>query len=316
MIGGEISQEYLASMLKLHTDAQALSNMVMWYRLLLADYTMIIMLRFFKAFKGQARLAVVTNTIVHASADLFHFGIVFVSAFLTFTFSGMILFGRRMNGFSTFEKAFGTCFAIACGDFDWGALSYENYLTATMWFWSFMVLIFLVMLNMVLAIVMDVYTSVRAEAINGEPIWVSLFDMGKKAKDYQNYLYQKAIDSPDIPPRDVKDSVLYETVRSLGSKVTMQKLQVAHPEMSDAQAERILSEVEAWEKDQTEPGMNMSDALRMIKTINGKVDSLVKKIDYQHSLDPTLNNQETPQQKAQKARRKFKRAIFTALHNG
>merc|ERR1719316_595564 len=104
---------------------QSIADMAMWHTLLVADYTMIIMMRFFKAFKGQARLAVVTNTIVHASTDLFHFVIVFLSAFLTYTFAGTVLFGRRLKGFSSFQKSFGTCFAIACGDFDWTALSRE-----------------------------------------------------------------------------------------------------------------------------------------------------------------------------------------------
>lgn len=102
--GGNINQDYWGSMLKLHIDAEVLSNMGMWFRLLQANYTMIILMRFFKAFKGQARLAIVTNTIVHASSDLFHFVIVFLSAFLTYTFAGTVLFGRRIQGFSTFPE--------------------------------------------------------------------------------------------------------------------------------------------------------------------------------------------------------------------
>eukprot|EP00746_Dinoflagellata_sp_MGD_P064876 gnl/MRDRNA2_/MRDRNA2_27050_c0_seq1.p1 gnl/MRDRNA2_/MRDRNA2_27050_c0~~gnl/MRDRNA2_/MRDRNA2_27050_c0_seq1.p1 ORF type:complete len:1273 (+),score=202.30 gnl/MRDRNA2_/MRDRNA2_27050_c0_seq1:3-3821(+) len=312
----DVDPTYLGQMLKLHKDMQNLANMSMWYRLLLADYTMVIMLRFFKAFKGQARLAVVTNTIVTASTDLVHFAIVFLSAFLTYTFAGMILFGRRIGGFSTFQKSFGTCFAIACGDFDWALLVSEHALTATIWFWSFMILIFLVMLNMVLAIVMDVYTSVRADAINGDPIWINVQDLLEKAKEYPIYLYHKFLNSPDLPPRDVSDVRLVEVLHKIGSKVTIPKLKAQLPDLTDEQCQRIFADVACWEEKKNEEGLTMSDAFKMISTINHKVESLVRKIDFAHSQDPNLKAKEDPQIKARAARNKFKRAIFVALYNG
>merc|ERR1719428_1999059 len=143
---------------------------------------LLVMCRFFKAFKGQPRLAVVTTTIASAGADLFHFGLIFFSVFLTFAFAGTILFGRRLAGFSSFRTAFGTSFAIACGDFDWTNMSAEHYATSSIWFWSFMILIFLIMLNMVLAIVMDVYTKVRATAMEGDPIWVNAAKLLQKIR--------------------------------------------------------------------------------------------------------------------------------------
>merc|ERR1719428_788571 len=145
---------------------------------------LLVMCRFFKAFKGQPRLAVVTTTIASAGSDLFHFGLIFFSVFLTFAFAGTILFGRRMAGFSSFRTAFGTSFAVACGDFDWTNMSAEHYATSSIWFWSFMILIFLIMLNMVLAIVMDVYTKVRATAVEGDPIWKNAAGWIRKVRQF------------------------------------------------------------------------------------------------------------------------------------
>merc|ERR550514_1215019 len=118
------------------------------------------MLRFFKAYSGQPRLAMVTSTLTRAATDLFHFMIVFMTIFLCYSYSGMFLFGRRVEKFSTATYAVQTCFNMVMGDFDWSELSEEHNFTAMMWFWSFMVLVVLVMMNMLLAIVMDVYTEV------------------------------------------------------------------------------------------------------------------------------------------------------------
>merc|ERR1719191_2059322 len=137
-------------MYNMQVEVDNLAFLVMWYRILISDYMLLIMIRLFKAFKGHPRLAVVTNTIYVAGSDLFHFGIVFTSIFLAFAYSGTLLFGRRLSGFSTFSKSCGSCFAIACGEFQWAVMTEEHEITSTLWFWGFMVLIYLVMLNMVL----------------------------------------------------------------------------------------------------------------------------------------------------------------------
>merc|ERR1719473_2089521 len=102
----------------MHRTADNIYVGIMWYRLLLGDYVFFYMLRFFKAFRAQPRLALVTTTIYTAGADLFHFSIVFVSIFGSFAFASVVLFGRRMVEFSSFFRAASTCFAILCGDYD------------------------------------------------------------------------------------------------------------------------------------------------------------------------------------------------------
>merc|ERR1719262_543716 len=76
-----------------------------------------------------------------------------------------------MLEFSSVQKSIGTCFAMLLGDFQWSLLAMEHFMTAAMWFVLFMGLVLLVMLNMILAIVMDVYTEVRAATGAADPMW-------------------------------------------------------------------------------------------------------------------------------------------------
>ena len=77
-------------------------------RLVLATYPMIIIFRLFKAFSAQARLAIVTETLYVTGVDLLHFALVFASIFVTLGISGLVLFGRTMQQFTTFPRALTT----------------------------------------------------------------------------------------------------------------------------------------------------------------------------------------------------------------
>merc|ERR1719321_850565 len=67
------------------------------------------------------------------------------------------------------------------GDFDWDELSRQHRGSAFFWFCSYMVLVYLIMLNMLLAIVMDVYTGVKAKMSSKESdaVWTQTWIMMK-----------------------------------------------------------------------------------------------------------------------------------------
>merc|ERR1719337_132741 len=104
-------------------------------------YTIVIMMRFFKAFLAQPKLAVVTHTIIQSLPDVVHFLIVLMLVFLAYAVSGMFLFGERMIQFSEMGFAIMTCFFIMLGDFDWLELSEEHLITTCAWFFSFMIVV-------------------------------------------------------------------------------------------------------------------------------------------------------------------------------
>merc|ERR1712079_664648 len=124
------------------------------------------MSRFFKAFSAQPRLSLVTQTITKASIDVLHFAVVFLTVFMIYTFSAMILFGQELEEFANFSRSFNTCFRVLLGDFDWERMIHVGRLQATIWFMSFTCLVNLVMLNLLLAIIIDVFTEVKGNIGN------------------------------------------------------------------------------------------------------------------------------------------------------
>merc|ERR1719453_1524741 len=73
----------------------------------------------------------------------------------------MILFGEELVDFANFGRSTNAVFRLMLGDFDWEALYHVGRPHASLWFWSFTWLVNLIMLNMLLAIIMDIYTDVK-----------------------------------------------------------------------------------------------------------------------------------------------------------
>merc|ERR1712046_179079 len=103
----------------------------------------------------------VTKTLAEAATDILHFGIVFMCVFLVYAISAMVLFGQELHNFVRLDRALNTCWRIILGDIEWDDMNDIGRLEAGLWFWTFSMLVFLVMLNMLIALVMDMYTQVK-----------------------------------------------------------------------------------------------------------------------------------------------------------
>jgi len=182
-LGDQNSDEYmprLNSFLRRFEDA-TLANLN--FRYVAAGYPMIIVARLFKAFSAQARLTLVTRTLWDASTDAFHFGIVFACIFLTFAVMGVALFGAEVQEFATIMRSTSACFRALFGDIDRGAMMQVGRAFTALWFWSFFVLVLLVMLNMLLAIIMDAYEKVSQQVQSAETIWEQAYELVRRHRD-------------------------------------------------------------------------------------------------------------------------------------
>merc|ERR1740121_1482053 len=125
----------------------------------------------FKGFEANPRLQLVTDTIMRASSELFHFLVVFSTIFIGFTMTAHILFGDELPQFSTLGRSTDTAFTTLLGDFDWyteWSVADKNFtlprtrILLLVWFWLFEVSVLLILLNMLLAIIMDHYMELVA----------------------------------------------------------------------------------------------------------------------------------------------------------
>jgi len=113
--------------------------------------------------------------------------VVFLSIFCVFAASAQILFGIDQRDFATYMRSMTTVFRIVLGDFDWNELREGGRTQANLWFVVFMGLVHIVMMNMLLAVVMDVYIEVKSSLLSGnaETLWsqsVELFVRWKQVR--------------------------------------------------------------------------------------------------------------------------------------
>lgn len=146
-------------------------------------------LRFLKVFRANAKLNVVLQTILAAGSELLHFLIVFLSLCMAFVLVAHVLFGSQINEYDSFDNSVNTIFLFLLGylfdDVSHDMIDNGGNL-AHIWNVLFMFLMLLVSLNMVLAIIFDVYADVKEQS-NNEPSLLeqisSFWKKGKKKSD-------------------------------------------------------------------------------------------------------------------------------------
>merc|ERR1712039_872302 len=75
-------------------------------------------------------------------------------------------------------------FRIMLGDFNWDELIEVGRPLTSLWFWSFTWLVNLVMLNMLLAMIMDTYTQVKGSmGGDAETLWSQAVEIGTRMLD-------------------------------------------------------------------------------------------------------------------------------------
>lgn len=188
-------------------------NYVRHLRLSVAIYPLIIIIRLFKSFSAQPKLALVTKTLASAFPDLFHFCIVFTSVFVTFVICGIVLFGREVGSFTTWTRACISCFRVMLGDIDWEELSAIGRTEASIWLWLYIIIIVLLMLNMIIAIIMDHYEEVKADSGHAETLVEEAMQMWTRWRGMRNGTY--------VPLEVVLDSVNDEMRRTKMARLKM-----------------------------------------------------------------------------------------------
>ena len=131
------------------------------YFLLIFLYNILMMLRFFKGFRGQPVIAVLLDTFTNAFYDLLHFMFIFTVVFLSFAFGAHAVYGTSLEEYSTLLKSIESQFGILFGSFDFYAM-YEIAPVITMFFfWGYIIMVPFILLNMLVSIVIDNYLIIR-----------------------------------------------------------------------------------------------------------------------------------------------------------
>jgi len=229
------SSECTAHFDAMFDEVEETGKFIVKLRIFGAILPMVIMLRMFKAFSSQPRLALVTETLRKAWTSLSHYLIVFVAIFGSYAAMGVAFFGTQSALFTTLDRAVSTLFLMMLGGFDFHAMEAIGRGYAFFFFFSFMFLIVLIMLSMLIAIIMDVYVEVKAISKSSESLFLEAKNTVRRG--IQNWQKKRISLHKITPVLCVDDNKLLRMEHLLDSSNIYYV-----PGLSEAQAQRLLSE--------------------------------------------------------------------------
>eukprot|EP00949_MAST-11_sp_MAST-11-sp1_P002783 g2783.t1 len=159
-------------------DARALANWQFNYLMVNGTSVIIMLFRTLNMFDFQPRVGLVTRTLERAAGDLFHFIVVFLLVIFGYSVVGYLNFGHSIEAFSTMSSSVVTCFEILLGEIGVNEeLREKQTISRVLWFWSYILLAFFILINILLAIIIDAYVEVKKEAERATPLPKELWQL-------------------------------------------------------------------------------------------------------------------------------------------
>jgi len=124
---------------------------------------LIAVLKVFKYLQISTTLNSLWRTIVFAFNDILNFMVFFIVVMFMFSITGIVLFGSVHRDWCGVNIALSTLFRIILGQIDFQGIAEINYWASFVYFFMFIILVFLILLNMFLAIINNAYSHIMAE---------------------------------------------------------------------------------------------------------------------------------------------------------
>jgi len=197
LVRGKAMQD-LGSMLN---DIQKCGDILAFYMTLSGINIILMISRSLKLMDFQPRLGIVTKTLARASSDILHFMVVFGVVFMGYVMMGTLVFGYKIKEFSSLSRSLRTCFETLLGEIGWNEQLYDlddqlEYMAGFAYFWSYQILVFMILLNFLLAIIVDAYGEIKEESHDHVSVHQEVIPMIQekwKTLTKSKYFYRKHI---------------------------------------------------------------------------------------------------------------------------
>ena len=126
-------------------------------------------LKFLQLLSFNRHIAVLGHTISRAAKGLLPLGLEALLIVFAFNIFGYVVFGSKVEGFSTFITTFETTMAMILGKAYFRDLSHAERTLGPFFFASFVITMQFFMLNMFMAVIMDTYSDVNSEIDGSSP---------------------------------------------------------------------------------------------------------------------------------------------------
>ena len=131
------------------SNIMALTAILMWLKLL-------------RYLQLSARLSQLTQTIARAAIDMGNFMLIFLVVYTAYAQAFFMAFGMDVEAFSSYSNSFSQLFLIILGEFDFDAMKDANPDMAPLLFFSFVIFVFFILVNMFIAILGEAHKQIMS----------------------------------------------------------------------------------------------------------------------------------------------------------
>ncbi|KAH8262915.1 hypothetical protein KR044_002021 [Drosophila immigrans] len=160
----------LISWAKTSESYQSLDTLCFWntiYVDMMAILAFLVWIKIFKFISFNKTLVQFTTTLKRCAKDLAGFSLMFAIVFLAYAQLGLLLFGTKHPDFRNFITSILTMIRMILGDFQYNLIEQANRVLGPIYFLTYILLVFFILLNMFLAIIMETYNTVKSEITQG-----------------------------------------------------------------------------------------------------------------------------------------------------
>ncbi|XP_011194256.2 polycystic kidney disease 2-like 2 protein [Zeugodacus cucurbitae] len=162
---------YLKSATAAPTEYHSL-DVICWlnshYMNLIAIMAFLVWIKIFQIFTFNKTSIQLNATFVRCYRDLLSFVLIFLIIFLSYAMLGMLLFGHAHEDFFVFPIAFWSVMRMVLADFDYVGVEQANPVLAPIYFFSFIIIVYFILINMFLAIIYDTFRDIKKYEIPPE----------------------------------------------------------------------------------------------------------------------------------------------------
>jgi len=153
--------------LKFQDDIQSASDALAQYTAISSVCVLLFIMRVLKSFDFQPRMGLVTKTLYTALPDLAHFSFLFFVVFFGYSLVGYLLFGHHFGEMASPGRALVFLyFQLVAYDPEqfWIEMTHAApWWAFHLYLWTFLLIVFFILVNILLAILIDAYALVKAD---------------------------------------------------------------------------------------------------------------------------------------------------------
>ncbi|KAL4106204.1 hypothetical protein PRIC1_004258 [Phytophthora ramorum] len=306
----DVMAESLASII---SSLEHIGRLTTVLRILATVTILFLGIRILDTFRFNPRLNVLSHTISSSLHKFASFLVVFMIVVVTFALSGHFIFGDRADEFSSIKASLESCINILFGNFDYSAIEGLIVPVSIIYYWGYLIVSNLILLNMMLAIVLDTYEEVSEEAYNDKTIT----SMGRMVRIATYDMLLWLCDVPSRGCRQKRHRLSRWQTDELDSRDLLRREVVFRGRIRPDVLEAVLEALEhvAGEKEQTKTPLILTSLKLQSLFFSAHVtdEEAEATIDYLlHGLLPLVDEDKDAEEERKLSKRQRKKQKHTA----